>query len=368
MGKKLVKTAQQQFEERLRELNVTITYKVCEDEIYYLCEDSKANVYILREIGIDEEYKELAYGMQYEALVFSERFLSMMTERFAEHSIKVKPLFDWYASADHDNEPFSLFDIFMCELEESHFTFEDIYEDIPDTRFITAREQFERRLEEVGLLQAWFDQCSLGRIGIVDKETKRILVFVHEDCSDGYTEFVYPPFEELRKDSVFCLECLGELVDNCDDAFFKAVSLWIHKGGNCPLGPVDVYFSANHLRLDETTDFKDKEIPQEQPIKKIDFSTEITDLKERMIAHIKELYEHGTELDSDFFLSNACSITWSDGSYYACENLKSCKLAKDDEGALCFCETQKNDKDVSYDSPLSILTINTLWSIINAMR
>lgn len=219
MGKKLVKTAKQQFEERMKEFNVTTTFKLCESEIYYLCEDSKAHVYMLREQG--DECRELRYGMQYEALVFGERFLSSMTERFAELGVLVKPLFDWYASADHDGEPFSLFDIFMCDLEEENIVYEDIYEEEPDVKIITAREQWEADLE--GATEVAF--CT-GQKCFVRVTDQCINFYVY----DGeYRKETYPPLEELRKDPKFIAKYLKFVLNNHDSDIESAIS-WVEGG------------------------------------------------------------------------------------------------------------------------------------------
>lgn len=365
--KKLVKTAKQQFEERLGELTLIKKYSMIETDLYYLCENSANDMCILREIHGTEFYEQ-RYNCSYLNLISGEEFLRAITFRFIDHyEIDVKPLFDWYASADKDNEPFTLDDIWMCNLEDEDLSvvYHDIYEEVPDVRIITADEQFESRLKDVGLIQDWTLQGSLGRIGWIDNETKRIHIFVHEDKHDAYTEFVYPPFEELRKDSQFCLECLGDLADNCDDSFFKEVSLWIHFGGNCPLDPVDVYFSANHLRLKETVDFEDKELHQEQVIDKKDFSSEITDLKERMIKHLSDLYNQGMKVDFDWMCVNMHTVGWGDGSFDYIDSIEHFDVFMKDVPYVKFVTEHSKD---TFETRLINLTIESIWSIINAMR
>ena len=321
--KKLIKTAKQQFEERLSELQNPVIEKI-RDTTYYSCDDQDGRFIVLSKYeGNYEAYSEIVYGYSLMDIYTDADFLASLTEFWIEYRHEpLKVLFEWYATADKDNPPFGVDDILQCYGKGSHISFGDKYEEVPDVQIVSAREQFEHRLEEVGLLQAWYDQCSFGRIGTIDKETKRILVFVHEDYSDGYTEFVYPPFEELRKDSGFCLECLGELVDNCDDTFFKAVSLWIHKGGNCPLDPVDAYFPANHLRLEETTDFEDKIISQEQPT--IEQLLALTTEQQEAVKMIDEGYrllkERGGEIicypdDNDFFAFNANGVEYESDNW-----------------------------------------------------
>ena len=341
--KKLVKTAKQQFEERLSKLDV-----VSKDEygsnMYYLCEDNCCRCIILYNAEDNSIYEEIGYDGTLLDIYNHEDFLENITNHWLEYNGgTIKRLFDWYASADKENPPFSIGVIAECASNGSVICYEDLYKEVPDVQIVSAREQFERRLEEVGLLQAWYDQCSVGRIGIVDKETKRVLVFVHEDYSDGYTEFVYPPFEELRKDSKFCVECLGELIDNCDDMFLKAVSLWIYKGGNCPLDPVDVYFSANHLRLEETTDFEDKTISQEQPT--IEQLLTLTPEQQEAVKMIEEgcklLKERGGSIISYF----------DENDYYVVNG----------NGLDLFCDDRHNDEAVDISAILCNHSLKFSW-------
>lgn len=257
--KKLVKTAKQQFEERLSKLTLIKKYAFTDTDLYYLCEDNSHEMSILREIN-DEEFYEQKYAMSYSELISSEEFLHEMTMRFIEHHDEpVKPLFDWYASADKDDEPFTLDDIWMCSLEDRDLSevIHDLYEEVPDVSVITAKEQFEQRLIEFGLFDEWVRQGSVGRIG-AQVANIGIIIFVHEDYNDKYSECHYPNFSELRKDSRFKTECLDEFGCHEDDKFVIDLTRWLSDGENCPLYPVDVYFPANHLMLDSSYDFEDK--------------------------------------------------------------------------------------------------------------
>lgn len=354
--KKLVKTAKQQFEERRKNLTYRYQYELSETEIYYAYEGVNAYFYILRENN--GEYKEIAFGERYEAFVFSEMFLGTMAEYFRDHNLHIKPLFDWYASADHDCEPFTLMDIWMLDLNKAECVYEDIYEEVPDVRIITAKEQWEEDSKSAKVLYSSTEKTLKVYV------SRSQVVFY--DSEDIYSRSIFPSLEVMRNDALF----VGRLTESMSEAnMYDDIAIflrWVRTGGDFPL-PLSVIYHSEYSNY-KFEDYKDKELPQEHSITKKDFSTEITDLKERMIKHIEELHKQGMTLDSDSFLENAYSITWSDGSYYACENLISCKLTKSDEGVLCFSETQVNDKDVTYDSPLSMLTINTLWSIIDAMR
>ena len=73
------------------------------------------------------------FGDEYEAIVTSENFLVTMVERFKEGKRELKPLFDWYASADHyvdSSSPIDLQDIYNMGIEKEYFNFEDIVEDV----------------------------------------------------------------------------------------------------------------------------------------------------------------------------------------------------------------------------------------------
>lgn len=354
--KKLVKTAKQQFDERRKELTYRYQYELSETEIYYAYEGVNAYFYILREHN--GEYKEIAFGEQYEAFVFSEIFLGTMAEYFRDHNLHIKPLFDWYASADHDCEPFTLMDIWMLDLNKAECVYEDIYEEVPDVRIITAKEQWENDSKDFTIQE---NEGDYPFKVVIDDESLRFYYYEY-----GYYCDIYPPLESLRKDDIFIKDVTDRLLEFANYEGVGRLQDWIRVGGDFPLSFGWIFYSE--YPRTGVIEYEDKELLQEQNIKKKDFSTEITDLKERMIKHIEELHKQGMTLDSDSFLTNAYSITWSDGSYYACENLVSCKLTKSDEGVLCFSENQENDKDVTYDSPLSTLTINTLWSIIDAMR
>lgn len=129
----------------------------------------------------------------------------------------------------------------------------------------TAKQQFEERLRELGLLDVWKVQGACGRIGTFVWDNDSIVIFVHEDDDDKYSEFFYPPFEELREDETFCKECLKEFACNSDDRFVASLVRWIVDNGERPLDPEDVYFPANHLKYLESHDFEDLYEEVEEP-------------------------------------------------------------------------------------------------------
>lgn len=104
-------------------------------------------------------------------------------------------------------------------------------------------EKFEKRLHELGLYDEWLNQGKTGRIGI--ETSAGIIVLVHEDHRDKYTELVFPPMSELEKDEDFRKRALENYLDVGDDYKFTGqLYMWANhpEDHDCPLDPVDVYF------------------------------------------------------------------------------------------------------------------------------
>lgn len=358
--KKLVKTAKQQFEERLEHFNLMQNWN---------------NQYSVGRIGKDLDGEGIVIFIhESEEDGFSEYHYPSFSElrddsNFVQNCLKefscgadefILSMVRWFAYDSIEN-PFDAVDIYFpadtFKLNSS-VEFQDLYEEAPDVRIITAKEQWENDSAEPTIQESEGD--TPFKVVISDTSLK----FYYYEY--GYYCNIYPSLKTLRKDEIFIKDVTDRLLEFANYEGVGKLQHWIRFGGEFPISFGWIFYSE-YPRTD-VIEYEDKELPQEQTIVKKDFSTEITDLKERMIKHIEELHKQGMTLDSDSFLENAYSITWSDGSYYACENLISCKLTKSDEGVLCFSEVQVNDKDVTYDSPLSMLTINTLWSIIDAMR
>lgn len=257
--KKLVKTAKQQFEERRKKLTYRYQYKLSETEIYYAYEGVNAYFYILREHN--GEYKEIAFGEQYEAFVFSEIFLGTMAEYFRDHNLHIKPLFDWYASADHDCEPFTLMDIWMLDLNKAECVYEDIYEEVSDVRIITAKEQWEEDSKNAKIA-ATLGNGSIYKVNVTEQA---ITFYVFK--GDCYTKSVFPPLSELRKDNKFIIKYL-ELVRMSHDGDMDYALSWLAGGEYkmCELSLLDIYESATEV---DGLEYEDKELPQEQSIEQM---------------------------------------------------------------------------------------------------
>lgn len=120
-----------------------------------------------------------------------------------------------------------------------------------------AYEKFEKRLDELGLLEDWYDQGGCGRVAKALDD--KVVVFVHEG-DDAYTEFTYPPIWEMSQDENFRRKALQEYNYGGDEKFVRELINWyLHPNRKCPLFPVDVY-----LVWDNPTwvDFEDDKEPK----------------------------------------------------------------------------------------------------------
>lgn len=132
---------------------------------------------------------------------------------------------------------------------------------------MTAKEKFEARLNFLGLADEWSSIGCFGRVATI-APNKEIVLFVHEDEKDKYTEIHYPSFDELRKNEKFVrmvadehldepLRVLVETREPDEWAFKLNLAKWLRYGeGECPLHPVDVYFAADGMEK-SYKDFED---------------------------------------------------------------------------------------------------------------
>ena len=129
MSKRLVKTAKQQFEEALRELSDAKTFKLMKDEsvVLYYGHDAEGNFRILRR-HYDKEYFQSKFDCSYDKILADRRLVETIGYQFVKRDRPLGPLFDWYASADRKNEPFTIYDVYVSGLAKSREWFKDIYE------------------------------------------------------------------------------------------------------------------------------------------------------------------------------------------------------------------------------------------------
>lgn len=120
-----------------------------------------------------------------------------------------------------------------------------------------AFQKFEKRLKDLGLYDEW---CSMGEAGKVGIETEDgIIILVHEEEGDEYTEFTYPPMREMARDEDFRRRALNEFKEAGDEKFIRQLIWWFFypEKNECPLFPVDVYFIWDVYRWEH---FKDDEV------------------------------------------------------------------------------------------------------------
>ena len=252
--KKLVKTAKQQFEEDLNNLTLVRTWKMCDSEIYYHCVNGAGHFILFREQ--DEEYKILMYHKTYEELVLSEEFLFSVTQRFIDGRAEIKQLYNWYASADHEDEPFNLLDVYMSDLEAVNNTYEDEYEEVSDVRIITAKEQWEKDSNNAKVL------CSSTDKTLKVEVSSSWVIFY--DSEDIYSRSIYPPLEVMRNDALF----VGRMTESMNEAsMYDDIAIflkWVRTGGDFPL-PLSVIYHSEYsnykFEVYENKEKQPKKIP-----------------------------------------------------------------------------------------------------------
>lgn len=128
---------------------------------------------------------------------------------------------------------------------------------------MTAKEKFEARLKELGLYEEWIKQGEYGKVAVEREDG--IILLVHENNEDKFTEEHFPTFSELRKNPKFVEECKKEwYADWDDDKFVRNLACWLDGySDECPLFPVDVYFPGNEM-MTEWKDFDDDENDDEE--------------------------------------------------------------------------------------------------------
>lgn len=143
---------------------------------------------------------------------------------------------------------------------------------------MTAKEKFEARLEELVLTGEWNKIGQRGRVAFYDDEGG-IVLLIHEDESDKYSEIWYPPYNKLRENETFVHRCMDEFVNHGDDKeLAQKMLLWLFKlTDNCPLHPVDVYWPADGMS-DHYEDFEDD--VDEDGKEEEEYQTKIEDFSE----------------------------------------------------------------------------------------
>lgn len=358
MSKKLVKTAKQQFEERLRELGNHVAEEI-NGETFHSGIDKEGHFHILRIGDADIEYSEFDYGCTLLELYNNEVFLDKLATEFAIGREGIKPILEWWSDAEKNHEPFTMADIVQFAPVKSFVEFEDLYEEVPDMRIITAKEQWEKDTD--------------GLIAVRKNEGKALFVNItvsavkFYDNYDGYACYSYPSLDEMRKDSFFVSRVVDELMRSANHNKIGDFMEWVREGGDFPLNPAVIYESE--YQGFTFMKYEDKEESTEKPTVKNEFKEERDALREKMLEHIVELCDQGMSIDSESFLENATSVTWASGTYYDCANIRSVYLRESvDKGFEFSYECKYDAQGDSSDSYLSELSIETLACIIKAMQ
>lgn len=313
--KKLV-TAKEQFENRLKSLNVFDTQTIDKGLHLYSGQDENNQFCILRnEGGI---LSECRYGDEYEAIVTSENFLVTMVERFKEGKREIKPLFDWYASADHyidSSSPLDLQDIFNMGIEKEYIEFEDVYED--EYRCVyTAQEQWEDASKNAREIPS-HEGCTCKF-----EETEKGIAFYIYDY-ESFESYHFPTFDELRKDGDFVSSYI-DIVNKLHPEDLPLAIKWLN-GGDYNMS--DVTLLDIKEALEDREDYghifyTDKELTQEQSIEEmIALTPEQQERVKEFEVALNTLKDSGVKIisywdENEFFAVNGNCNVELDCSYY----------------------------------------------------
>lgn len=351
MSKKLVKTAKQQFEERLKELTLLTSYQGVKDEKFYLCENGHKEMSILRD-SEDLGFIEYKYQGGYQSMIDSEEFLYNIVCRFNEIGEPVKHIFDWYASADKDLTPFTVYDIWQCMEYLSQEVFEDLYEEVEEPKVLTAREKWDSA--SVVAKTLWSNDAETVKV----EQTDSFVRFYRAD--DILSCYEYPSLEEMRKDETFAIRIMEVLVESCQTEHLGKFFNWVKFGGSFPL-PIEIIFHSEYQGYKFTEYEDDRKESSNQ-----DFKDEMDALRKKMVEHIIQLCEQGMTVKVDS-LTKRIALGWEDNSFVYTEDIKDLFVKKAENGEWLFCYTSySNGRSDEY--PFKYLSIETLQMFIEAMQ
>ena len=353
--KKLTKSAKQQFEERLTQLHVHHKFEMCPTEIYYQCVTGDGDFILLREQ--DGDYNELHYNQQYEHLLLGERFLEAMTERFIGNSVPIKPLFDWYASADHDDEPFNLLDIYMCDLEEGLSEFKDLYEEVAETKIITAREQWERDSAKAVTTQVTESGYTYRVVN-----TPNGLYFYVCTPEGKFFRRSSPPLDSLRKDAAFVVNYISHVNSTHPEDMEMALH-WVAQGeykmSECSL--MDLYDIAYCVDNYEYTDIESSEA------KDLLLHEEMNQLRASLVVRIAEKLEQGLNVNLEVLCQNN-AIVWEDFTSVNCDDLNVFRIYFDSTANKYKYAYSDTSDGAEYSASLHCLSIETLYKVLTSIQ
>lgn len=298
--KKLV-TAKEQFEARLAKLNIFGKNGIGNTK-WYCGHDEDNRFVMLRSEG--DEYLEFPFGDKYEAIVTSEEFLVSMVGRFKDYKWELKPLFDWYASADHDINkecPFNLEDLFNLCIEKEHI----YYEDKEMTGIVyTAQEQWEDDSKNAREIPS-HEGCTCK----FEEKEDGLYYYINE--GNGYSVYHLPTWTELIEDEQFVSSYISIVQDLHPQDLYLAIQ-WL-RTGSYNMSDVTLWDIKEAMlgREKEITIYENKETQQdEQSIKEmIALTPEQQEALDAFINAKTRLNESGVKLisyydDNEFFAVN----------------------------------------------------------------
>lgn len=357
--KKLVKTARRQFEERLEQYGLTLDW-VNQGELGRIGKDmGDQGIVIFVHESKDDIFSEYWYP-SFDVLRDDAKFTQLCIREFYTMSDAFSiSMLRWFAYADEEN-PLDAVDVFFVAPKVSGQDFSDIYEEVPDVRVITSKEQWENDSKDAKLC------CNLdnGTIWKVLVEKDQLVFFRSNDEDRFYYRYDLPSMDNLRKDATFIAEYLSLVQDMHPEDLDSAVT-WIKKGvytmSACSM--MDIYQS---LKTINSYKYEDKEI---EPIIKHNFSNDITAISNVMVEHIVKLHKGGMNLCSELFLGNIGHIVTKDGFIYDTEDIRICYFRVNNDDIYQFSTEYNYDSEGdSNDFLLGELSIETLHQIINAMK
>lgn len=358
MKKELVKTAKQQFEERLDQLGLMSDWESQSKcgQIGKVLENG--NIVIFVHENNEDKFSEYFYP-PFSELRKDDKFFRECLDDFTCHKDKefVYNMVCWLVYGKSECPLYPL-DVYYPAnhllLNESH-DFEDLYKEVEEPKVFTAREKWDAA--SVMAKELWSNDAETVKV----EQTESFVKFYRAD--DILSCYEYPSLEEMRKDDTFPIRIMEVLLESCQTEHLGKFFNWVRCGGSFPL-PIEIIFHSEYQGY-KFTEYEDdcKESSRH------DFKKEIDALRKKMVEHVIQLCEQGMTLNVGSFLQNVYSITWVSGSYYACANIKDVYFRKNDEGKWEFSYESKSDaQGDSSDCFLDELTIETLQDIIASMQ
>ena len=297
--KKLVKTAKQQFEERLASLCNVKKIEYSTSEGFYTASENDGRFVLLYYNG--DEYYETLYQTTYNDLLLSDEFLSDISCRFIHLARDIKPLFEWYKDTFNNKEPFDLYDIWMTSNVGSFTEYKDIYEEVPDS--ISAKEQWEK--DSADAITLYEDKAETYK---VYKDADTIVFF--RRCNGDYYKYNPLSISELRQSPDFIAKYYTVVLQGHPSDISSAAK-WINTGeyDMSDISLLDIWEAIGSKMMSEK--YKDIQ-PVKEMVKLTPEQREALNMVEEALDLFRErggrfvFYSH----DEEFFAVNGNGIKY----------------------------------------------------------